>query len=289
MPKTILITGATGNIASLVIPQLLKVGANVRAYVRDAEKASSLTDQGVTLCIGDFDNQEALNSAAEGVDAILAITPPNPDAVAQGEAILNAAKNGGSPYYVRISAIGAAEDAPTENGRFHHTSDHALIESGLTYTILRPHFFMQNLFAAVESIKSEGNMYWGMGDGKMGIIDVRDIANCATSLLLNGGHDNKIYTPTGPESIDFHQMAKLIAEPYGKEVNYVPVPIEAVGDAIRELGWGEWGAQMMMDYSKAYAAGWGDFTRDDVKTITGNEPHSFKDFANEIFAPALKA
>lgn len=287
MSNTILVTGATGNIAGLVIPDLIKSGANVRAYVRNPEKAQSLKEMGVELFEGDFDNQEALNNAASGVDAILAITPPNALAVEQGRAILTAAKKAGNPYIVRISAIGAAHDAPTENGRLHIVSDEELIASGLPYTILRPHFFMQNLFGVVDTIKGDGNMYMGMADGKVGIIDVRDIADCAVSLLVDRGHDNKVFTPTGPASISFYDMAKMMGEGLGKDVNYIPVSIEAVGDALRP-SWGEWGAKLMMEYSKAYAEGWGDFTNEDVKTITGNEARDFSSFVNEVYAWAFK-
>ena len=289
MKKTILVTGATGNIAGFVIPQLIKAGVTVHAYVRDTGTAAHLAEMGAKLFEGDFSNQEALNKAAQGVDAVLAITPANPEAVAQGEVVLNAALSwGSSPYYVRLSAIGAAPDAPTANGRLHYESDQALINSGLPYTILRPHYFMQNLFASVGTIQSEGNMYLGMGDGSLGLIDVRDIADSFVSLLLNGGHQNKIYTPTGPESITFKDMAEIISKGIGKPVNYVSIPIEAVGEAIVEAGWGEWGAQVMMDYSKAYSEGWGDFTKDDVETVTGNKARSFQQFFNEVLSLGLK-
>lgn len=287
MSKTILVTGATGNIAGMVIPDLIKGGANVRAYVRNPQKAQNLKEMGVELIEGDFENQSALNKAAKGVDSILAITAPNALAIEQGRAILNAAKNAGNPYVVRISAIGAAHDAPTENGRLHIVSDEELIASGLSYTILRPHFFMQNLFGSVDTIKADGNMYWGMGDGKMGIIDVRDIAACAVSLLLNGGHENKVFTPTGPKSISYYEMAKMIGEGLGKDVNYIPVSIEAVGDAIRP-SWGDWGANVMMEYSQAYSDGWGDFTTDDVKLITGKEARSFESFVKEVYSWGFK-
>jgi uncharacterized protein YbjT (DUF2867 family) len=290
MSKTILITGATGNIAGYVIPALLENGANVRAYVRNPEKAKQLEERGVQVFLGDFMDQDALIKAAENVDAILAITPPNPDAVAQGEVILKAALNSGSPYYVRLSAIGAAADAPTENGKLHYESDKALMESGLTYTILRPHYFMQNMYGSVETIKSQGNFYLGMGEGRLGLIDVRDIADCAVSLLLNNGagHENKIYTPTGSDSITFNQAAEYISSHLGKQVNYVPVPLEAVREAILELGWGEWGAQIMVDYSNAYANNWGDFTTQDVKAITGHDARSFDQFTKEVFIYAIQ-
>lgn len=111
-----------------------------------------------------------------------------------------------------------------------------------------------------------------MGEGSLGMIDVRDISDSFAALLLNGGHENKIYNSTGPESITFADVAGIIAEGFGKQVNYVPIPVEAVGKFILKAGWGEWGARVMMDYSKAYSKGWGDFTNDDVETITGNKP-----------------
>ena len=289
MEKTILVTGATGNIGSYVIPQLLEGGATVRALVRNVSKASGLAEAGVKLFEGDFSNQEKVNKAASGTDAILAITPAGPEAVAQGKVLLNAAVDSGSPYYVRLSAIGAAVDAPTENGRLHFQSDDALIKSGLPYTILRPHYFMQNLLGSVETIKADGNMYWGMGDGKLGMIDVRDIANCCASLLLGTGHEGKIYTPTGPETISFHDIADIISRGLDKDIKYVPISIEAVGEAIRKAGWGEWGANVMMDYSRAYAEGWGEFTNDDVEIITGNKPGGFQQFFDEVLAYALKS
>lgn len=287
MSKKILVTGATGNIGSLIVPQLISKGADVTVLVRDAGKASSLMETGARIAEGDFSDQKALISAASGMDAIMAITPAGPEAVVQGDALLKAAVSSGSPYYVRLSAIGAAPDAPTDNGRLHFKSDEALINSGLPYTILRPHYFMQNLFMAASTIKSEGKFYLGMGQGKLGMIDVRDIADACVAVLISDRHKGKICTPTGPESISFTEVASLMAERLGTPVEYIPIPVEAVGEAIRTAGWGEWGAQVMMDYSRAYSDGWGDFTTDDIQIITGNKPRSFQDFFSQVLAQTL--
>jgi len=289
MSKNVLVTGATGNIAGLVIPELIKNGLNVRAMLRDVSKGDSLRELGVEVVEGDFDNRDKLDGNMVGIDTVFAITPPNPNAVAQGSNILGAAKDAGVSFYLRISAIGAAADAPTENGKLHFQSDEELINSGIAYTILRPHFFMQNIFGSVESIKGEGNMYMGMGEGKLGMVDVRDIADCSVTILSQGGHEGKIYTPTGAESIPFSKAAEIIGNSIGKQVNYIAVPDEAVRQATLDMGWGEWGAQIMVDYSNAYAAGWGDFTTNDVETITGNPSRSFQQFSDEVLSYALKS
>jgi len=288
MAKKIALTGATGNIGQLVVPALLKGGAEVTALVRDAQKAEGLKSQGVTVVAGEFTDAEAVQKAFEGAEAILMIAPPNPDAVKQMSGLISAAKKAGSPHVVRMSAIGAAADAPTENGKLHHQSDNELKESGLTYTILRPHFFMQNVWMSIPTVQEQGQMYWGMGDGKLGMVDVRDIADVVVKILLDGGHEGEILTPTGPESITFTQVAEAVSKHLDKEVAYVPVTPEQVKQSIIEMGWGEWGGQIMHDYSKAYAEGWGDFTTNDVEKVTGNKSRSIEQFVNEVLAYGFK-
>ena len=288
MSKKVLITGATGNIATLVIPALIANGLTVRAFVRNAQKAEGLKKSGVEIFEGDLSNQQSINEAARGMDAVLSLTAAGTQAVAQASAVTKAAKGAGVKHLVRLSAIKAAEDAPTENGRFHFQTDQEIIASGIPYTILRPHFFMQNLFISVPTILEQGSMYWGMGQGKLGMIDVRDIADCIASLLTNGGHEGKIYSPTGASSITFTEAAAIISKGIGKQVNYVPVPLEAVGEAIRSMGQGEWVARLMMDYSKAYREGWGDYTNNDVETITGHRSRSFQQFFDEVMSWGFK-
>lgn len=288
MAKSITVTGATGNIGSLVVATLLEKGTRVKALVRDPSKAEELRKSGVEIVEGEFTDAEAVRKVMEGADSALLIAPPNPDAVKQMSALIAAAKKSGNPHVVRISAIGAAVDAPTDNGRLHYQSDTELADSGLPHTILRPHFFMQNLLMSVPTISAQGQMYWGMGDGKLGLIDVRDVADAAAKILLDGGHEGKIYTPTGPESISFHDMSGIIGQAIGKEVTYTPVSLDTVKQSIIEMGWGEWGGQIMSDYSKAYSEGWGDFVNDDVETITGNKPRSLEQFAKEVMAHAFQ-
>ena len=289
MGKKITVTGATGNIGSMVLPALLAAGADVTILSRDKSKVQDLIDKGVNVVEGDFDNTEAIAKAFEGAESALLIAPPNPDAAKQMSNLIQGIKAAGNnTHVVRISAIGAAHDAPTENGKLHAVSDDELVATGLPYTILRPHFFMNNLFMSVGSIAEQGQMYWGMGDGQLGMVDVRDIVEPSVKILLEGGHEGKIYTPTGATSINFTEAAKIISEEIGKEVTYVPVTFEQVREAILGFGWGEWGAQIMHDYSKAYSENWGNFVNDDVEAVTGKKSRDFRTFVKEVLAGALQ-
>ena len=79
----ILVTGATGNVGSILIPDLINLGADVRALVRDEAKAQGLKDAGVEVVVGDLDKPHTLDAAFRGVDKVFLITPPNPNQVIQ--------------------------------------------------------------------------------------------------------------------------------------------------------------------------------------------------------------
>jgi uncharacterized protein YbjT (DUF2867 family) len=285
--KTILVTGATGSISSLAIPQLLAAGAKVRTLVRNAYQAKGLAERGVQTVVGDFDNPAQLQKAFDGVPAAFLLTAAGDRADAQARNAIAAARKVGNTYIVRLSVIKAGPDAPTANTRNHGQTEQDLKDSGLPVAILRPHYFMQNIFGSAQTIAAEGVFYQGMGDGRLAMIDVRDIADCAAKVLLDQGHAGKIYTLTGPESITWHKAAEAFTAALGRPVRYVPIPPEGVADAIRKMGWGEWGAQVTKDYSAAYGRGWGDFVTGDVQKLAGHTARSIEQFAREVLAPAL--
>lgn len=289
MAERFLITGATGKTSELVIAQLRAKGADVRALVRDPQKAEKLASAGVTIAQGDFGDAGALGRALDGVTSVFLVTPAHQDASGMVDRFLAAAtKSAKRPRIVRLSAIKGSEHGPTDNTRTHGRADRAIQDSGLPYTILRPNYFMQNFFGAAESIMSSGMMYQGMGDGRLGFIDVRDIADVAAAVLLDPSWDRGIYELTGPASISFHDVARDLGAALGREVKYVPIPPEKVRETILGLGWGDWAAGVMADYSAAYSRGFGDFTTTFVEKITGHKARSVAQFASEVFAPALK-
>ena len=288
MAKKVLVTGATGQTASYVIPQLVRKGLMVRAFVHDVSKAEKLRNLGVEIVEGEFMQEERLINAARGMDVILSINPNNAVSASDAAVITKAAKMCQVPHLVRLSAIKAALDAPTQNGKNHFLTDSDIIASGVPYTILRPNFFMQNLLYSVSTIKEHGKIYWGMGQGKLSMIDVRDIADCCVSIIVNGGHHNMIYNPNGPESISFSEIANIMSERLNRTITYVPVSIEDVGESLRAMGSDEWGARLMMDYSRAYSQGWGDISNNDVEIITGRKARSFRQFFDEVMAPVLQ-
>ncbi len=287
MARNILITGANGTISTQTIPTLRQGGANIRAVIRDPAKAAPLTAQGCEVVIHDLD-QPVRSNLFKGIDAALFLTAPNPNASKQMSNLIEAAK-GSHVHVIRMSALKAAADAPTDNGRQHHQSDEELRASGLTHTILRPQFFLQNMLWNLETVQTTGKLPHGMGDGRLSMIDTRDVADCAAKILLEGGHEGKIYTPTGPTTITWNDVAKSLTNTLGMPVEPVPITLDQVRQGFLDMGLGDWVAKVMADYAKAYANGWGDFVTQDVKTITGKEPRSLNTFCKEVVAPMAQA
>jgi uncharacterized protein YbjT (DUF2867 family) len=283
MKRTILLTGATGAVSTALLGSLTGADVTLRALVRDPSKARSLVERGVTLVSGDLDEPESLASAFEGVSDLWLLNAVSPRQPENSMNAVWAARRAGVERVVRLSAIGAAHDAPSRNGRLHALSDAELVASGMKYTILRPHFFMQNLLMTAGSVKAEGAFYWDMGSGRLGMIDVRDIGAFAASVLTSAAdlHHGKIYTLTGPAAVSFAEVATALGDALGKPVRYVPVPHDAARRAMLEQGMPPWLVGMMTEYAKAYAADWGNFTTPHVQDVLGRAPYSVAAFARD--------
>jgi uncharacterized protein YbjT (DUF2867 family) len=279
----ILVTGATGNVGSAVLDILGTTDTNLRALAHDESSARSLKDRGVEAVVGDFLEPETLVPALQGVSTVLLITPIHPEQVAQASNVINAAKDSGNdPRIVRLSVHQASHEAPSRNSRQHAQIEDELRSSGLPYTLLRPTTFMQNTLATARTVASEGRIYQPFKDGKLGMIDARDIGEVAAKVLTEEGHEGKVYTLTGPAAISFYEVAEALSEVLGKEVRYVNISLEDAKRAMLNMGLSEWRAEVLVEYAKAHSEGYSNFTSEDVEQLTGRRATSYKEFATDF-------
>jgi uncharacterized protein YbjT (DUF2867 family) len=274
----VLVTGATGNTGSGLVPALRNAGVDVRALVRDESKAQPLKDVGAEIVVGDLDQPETIAPAVEGVDKIYLLTWNGPTQAQQGESVIRAAQRAGNPHIVRHSMWGSEKSRIVKQG---DQVEDALKSSGLPWTVLRPTFFMQNTMMAAQTIASDGVIYWDTGDGKLGMIDVRDIVDSAVAVLTGNGHEGKSYILTGPEAISFHDVAATFSKVLGKEVKYVSVPHEASLESMVGMGFPEWIAKGYGELMEGFSEGFADRATDNVATLTGHPARSFEQFARD--------
>lgn len=277
--QKVLVTGATGNVGSLLVPALVKSGVAVRALVRDESKAQGLRDSGVEVVIGDLDKPETLTNAVEGVDKIFLLTSGGQTAGQHGLNVIAAAVAAGKPHVVKLTGYGSEKSRIIRSDL---AVESELVASGLPFTFVKPTFFMQNVMMAAQTVASDGMIYMPFGDGKVGMIDIRDIAEAAHTVLTTEGHYGKGYILTGPASISFHDVASALSGALGKEVTYVDVPPEAGKEALMGMGLPEWNVDGYLELFAEFANNWGDRTTDAVEKLAGHPARSINQFASDF-------
>ena len=129
---------------------------------------------------------------------------------------------------------------------------------GLSFTILRPNGFLQNIVAFnAASIRAQGAFYAAMGDARVSYLDVGDIAIVAVRALQGGVHAGKTYELNGPEAISNQELAKRISAVSGRMVNYVDIPESAQRDAMLGAGLPEWQVTAILELQQYYQQGGG--------------------------------
>ena len=215
----ILVTGGTGGIGSELLRLLSQAGVPARALVRNPQKAQKLP--GITWIAGDLSRPETLTTAFQGVKTLFLNTSYYEGMVALQHNAIAAARAAGVTHVVKVSAFAASDHSQAPIGRWHYQVEKELQESGMGWTILRPHHFMQNLLAQAEYIIKDGAVYSASGDGKIPYIDFRDIAAVAFVTLTQPGHLGKKYVLTGSEAMSYRQAAEIIGAAIGKPLRFV--------------------------------------------------------------------
>ncbi|MEV0649354.1 SDR family oxidoreductase [Phytomonospora sp. NPDC050363] len=283
MSRTILLTGATGTVSTALIAELAESDVDLRALVLDESEADGLLARGVKPYVGDLEDPRTLTPAFEGAQDLWLLTPNSPRAPENHMNALWAARRAGVERVVRMSAIGAAHDAPNRSGRLHALSDREIENSGMRWTILHPHWFMQNLLNEAGDIAATGTFSLNLAAARLAMIDARDIAASAARVLLDdpGRHHGKAYTLSGPRLLSMEEVAEHLGTVLGKPVEYRAVSDETKRATLRGYGVPPWIVDMLEEYAQAYASGWGQYSTDTVAELLGRPPRDFTDFARD--------
>jgi uncharacterized protein YbjT (DUF2867 family) len=275
----VLVTGATGNTGSLLVPKLLKSDVDVSIFVRDEAKAADLKELGARVVTGDLDKPETIRAAVKDVDKIYLLTWNGQSQLKQVENFMNEISRSGKPHIIRHSMWGPDNSRIIKQG---YKIEEMIKSSGMPWTILKPTFFMQNTMMAAQTIASDGTIYWDMKDGKLGMIDVRDIADAAFGAITQNGHEGKSYILTGPKPVSFHDIAQIFSKVLSKEVKYVNVPGEASYQAMVGMGIPDWIAKGYQELSEGFSDNFANSTTNNVELLTGHKARSFEQFATDF-------
>jgi uncharacterized protein YbjT (DUF2867 family) len=286
MAIKILVIGATGTIGTKVCELLKAEKADFTALVRNDDKAKNLASKGINTVKGDLADLDSLIKAMQGIDKLFLLSVTSPDLPKlQGNAA-GIAKEKGVKHIVKISVRGAAIDADFNIGRFHGKVEKEIRELGIPFTFLQPHSFLQNLFFERRTIVEQDTIYSSMGDGKIPMIDTRDIAAVAVKALQHNGYEGKSYILTGAEAISYHNIVNELSKVLGRKINYVSQTPEEGHKAMSSSGMPVWLVDDMTHLNKIYDANKAAEVSPAVEQILGRKPISLgrfiSDYANRF-------
>jgi uncharacterized protein YbjT (DUF2867 family) len=186
--------------------------------------------------VGDFEQPGTLDAAMAGCDHLYLVSPPSPRQPEQERNVIDAAKRAGVAHVVKQTVLGADPEVSMAFGRWHGQIEQYLDQSGLAYTLVRPHSFMQNFLLSAQPVAEQGVLYGMTGEGRTSYSDTRDIAAVAAQVLTGPGHQGQRYIVTGPEALSAAEVAERLSAAIGRPVRYVDLPAAAFAQGAGRRG-----------------------------------------------------
>jgi uncharacterized protein YbjT (DUF2867 family) len=279
----IMITGASGTVGRAVLDEVRKSGKPFRAMYRSSNDGRK-APPGVSTVQADFADKNSLRQAFEGVGAAYLVCSPIPQLVELESNGIDVCLEVGVRHVVLNSALGAA-DYSKSFPSWHRKVEDKLKASKLSCTIVRPNSFMQNLVAYnAPSIRAQNAFYAAMGNAKLSLIDVRDLAAVIAKVLISPAeHAGKTYELNGPEAFTYAQIADKISRAVGRPVRFVDIPEEAQRKTMLDMGMPEWQVTALLDLQQYYSIlGKGGEVTQVLPDLLGRSPITLDQFLAEF-------
>ncbi len=273
----VLVIGATGHVGREVVRILKTGGHDVRVMTRDRNGADDLGVAPGEVVEGDLRDRASLPAAVEGIETAYYATPDPEDNIVMLENFLASAKPAGVRHVVRLSARSADINSTDDLARRHGVAEQVLERSGLEWTHIQPSWFMQMMFGYAPG----GRMELPGGEGRIGWIDTRDIAELAVKVLTEPGHDGKCYSISGPEALSYGDLARIMSEATGREFVYVDMAPEAYRERQIALGNEAWSVDLRLQLYVNIRAGRYGGLSDGFEKAMGRPATAFAEFAKD--------
>jgi uncharacterized protein YbjT (DUF2867 family) len=241
-----LVAGATGILGSEICRQLSERGPPIRALVRTTsapDTVARLRSYGAEVVEGDLKDRASLDRACQGVDAVITTVATTfsrqaDDSIQatdrEGQMqLIDAARDAGVRHFVYTSVSGGFEGGSFMAAR--RAVERHLVDSGITYTILRPGPFVEIWLSPHPAIgfdypQARARVF-GSGDGKVGWVSLGDVARFAVEALENpAGRDAII--ELGPDWLSHLEIIRIFEEVGGRPFDVDHVSDDAIAQQL---------------------------------------------------------
>lgn len=216
---SVLVTGATGRLGSLVIDRLLETGVPVRALTHRSEAAVTLPAN-VEVVTGGLTVPESLDAALDGVGVVFLVwTVPPATARAVVERL--------AAHTRRVVFLSAPHQTPhpffqqpNPMATLYAEIERLIAAAGLESTIVRPGIFASNALLWWAATIRTGVVRWPYAQAETAPVDDRDAAAVAARTLCEDGHVGGDYVLTGPESLSQVEQVSIIGDVLGRPIAF---------------------------------------------------------------------
>jgi NAD(P)H dehydrogenase (quinone) len=283
----ILVTGANGNLGRAIVEKLLqKIPATkVAVSVREPEKAKDLSEKGISVRQGDFDNLEMLPKAFEDAKTLVLISTSSASNLRaqQHKNAIDAAIMAGVNHIIYTSFIHHAGKSPYHLINNHIETEEYLLASGITYTIIREGLYLDYLPMLFGNFQETKKIFYPAGDGKVSFVLRKDIADGIVNILLSPGHGKKHYNFTSINAYSFAELVKMLSEVNGSSIEYVDIPMEAFTDGMRQYQLPEHVIDISVELASIIKENGMLKPDTQLETLLGRKPVDVKEFLKNTF------
>ncbi len=235
----ILVAGATGELGQVICRKLLDRGATVYGMVRPTSAlpaVAALKAMGVNTVLADLANPESLREACSGCDSVIsgltAMGRPGEsiervDRDGQLALVAAAAEEGVERFvYVSYSGVIGKDDPLTLAKR---AVERTLKHSGMTWTVLRPSFFMETWFSPALGfdVAAGTARIYGAGLEPISWVTRDDVADFAAEAVDSEEARNATLEIGGPEALSPLDAVEVIEAVSGRKLQ-----VDHVGEDI---------------------------------------------------------
>jgi NAD(P)H dehydrogenase (quinone) len=285
---TIAVTGATGVLGRLVVQELLDRGTapgGLVALARDPARAGDLAERGVQVRLGDYDRPDTLAPALAGVDTLLLVSGNEVGRrLPQHRAVVDAAVAAGVRR-LAYTSITRADSTPMLLAGEHRETEELVRGSGLAYTLLRNSWYLENYTSQVPTYLRQGTIVGSAGDGRVSAATRRDYAAAAAAVLVEGGHEGRVYELGGDQAFTMTELAAEVSRCADRDIDYRDLPVDDYAALLASLGIPEQVAAVLADSDAG--VGRGDLYVDtgDLARLAGRPTTPWRD----VVAAAVRA
>jgi NAD(P)H dehydrogenase (quinone) len=282
----ILVTGGNGNFGRRAAELLLsKVGPGQFAVMtRDPQKTEDLKNKGIEVLKGDYSDYPSLLGNFRKVDQLLFISSGTIEKrQAQHRNVINAAKEAGVKHIYYTSFVKAKPDPYFKLTIDHYETEIYLKDSGLTYTIFRNAFYMDELPGMIGDALQTGKIYYPAGNGQVSFALRDDLVEASINVITGTGYENKTLDLDADTGYSFYDIADTLTEVIGKKVEYIDILLEAFQLELIKRQYSLAIIEIISQVALAIKHGEGDHPDPTLGNLLGRKPVSLKEFLRHYF------